>query len=151
VEYGKAQASHRATSSRDRDSDPARFLKPGDKLGEYRLLEPLAQCGMGLVYKAMHLLLKRVVARKVLPPQRLADAQAGARFRRELRDTGRRNHPNIIRAYDARRIKGAASRIGDTARQVCQPFIGCPVPGLRTFEPDPSTCRKMTVPGSKVS
>jgi CheY-like chemotaxis protein len=81
-------------------------LRPGDKLGDYRLVNQLARGGMGVVYEAVHTRLKRVVALKVLPADRLADEQAITRFRREIRATGRLNHPNIVRAYDARKVKG---------------------------------------------
>ena len=53
-------------------------------LGKYQLLEPIGHGGMGTVYKAVHTLLKRTVAVKVLPPDRLRNPQAVSRFRREI-------------------------------------------------------------------
>ena len=72
------------------------------ELGEYRLLERVAQGGMGIVYRAVHTEMERVVAIKVLPRSRTEDDHAIARFRREIRAVARLNHPNIVQAYDAR-------------------------------------------------
>ena len=75
-------------------------------LGEYQLLEELGHGGMGTVYRAVHTKLDRVVALKVLPKGRADDQQAIARFEREMKAIGRLDHPNIVRAYDAREIDG---------------------------------------------
>jgi len=75
-------------------------------LGEYQLLEKLGEGGMGKVYKALHTKLDRMVALKVLPRGRLADGRAVARFEREMKAIGRLDHPNIVRAHDAREIDG---------------------------------------------
>ena len=76
------------------------------RLGDYDLLKKLGQGGMGTVYKARHTRLKRVVALKVLPKNRLQDEVALARFEREMEAVGRLDHPNIIRAMDAREVDG---------------------------------------------
>jgi serine/threonine protein kinase len=76
------------------------------ELGEYELLEKLGQGGMGAVYKARHRRLDKIVAVKVLPPERMADPLALARFDREMKAVGRLDHPNIVRAMDAREIDG---------------------------------------------
>ncbi len=67
----------------------------------YQLKSELGQGGMGAVYKARHTKLKRIVALKVLPKNRLASAEAVARFEREMEAVGRLDHPNIVRATDA--------------------------------------------------
>ena len=74
------------------------------QLGEYRLVEKLGEGGMGVVYKAVHTELDRVVAVKVLPAGRLGDDESMARFHREIKAIGRLDHPHIVRAFDARRI-----------------------------------------------
>jgi formylglycine-generating enzyme required for sulfatase activity len=61
---------------------------------------------MGTVYKALHTKLDRVVALKLLPPERVDDARRLARFEREMKAVGHLNHPNIVQAYDAREIEG---------------------------------------------
>jgi formylglycine-generating enzyme required for sulfatase activity/serine/threonine protein kinase len=76
------------------------------KLGDYELLEQLGAGGMGAVYKARHSGLDRLVALKILPPSRLQDEQATARFRREIRVLGQLRHPNLVLAYDARDVEG---------------------------------------------
>ena len=57
--------------------------------------------GMGTVYKARHQRLKRIVALKLLPPDRTRDKRAVARFEREMEAVGKLEHPNIVRALDA--------------------------------------------------
>ena len=76
-------------------------LQPRSTLGPYTLTEKLGQGGMGTVYKAWHGLLKRIVALKLLPADRLHDPQAVARFYREMEAIGKIDHPHIVRATDA--------------------------------------------------
>ncbi len=84
--------------------DPAPIDLP--QLGEYELLEKLGEGGMGAVYKARHTRLDKLVAVKVLPKNRVADPGAVARFEREMKAVGRVDHPNIVRAMDAREVDG---------------------------------------------
>jgi serine/threonine protein kinase/WD40 repeat protein len=76
-------------------------------LGRYQLLERVGEGGMGTVYKAVHPYLKRVVALKVLRPERLQDPQALVRFHREMEAVGRLDHPHIVRASDADAADGS--------------------------------------------
>jgi len=76
------------------------------QLGEYELLEKLGEGGMGVVYRARQAKLKKIVALKVLTRGRIADAEAVARFEREMEALGAVDHPNIVRAMDAREIEG---------------------------------------------
>jgi len=71
------------------------------EIGPYRLLVKLGAGGMGTVYKALHTKLKRVVAIKVLPTDRIMDTQAVSRFEREMEAVGQLSHPNIVQAHDA--------------------------------------------------
>ena len=68
--------------------------------GKYRLLELLGVGGMGAVYLCEHIFMKRLVALKVLPVEKLADPSALLRFYREARAVAALDHPNIVRAYD---------------------------------------------------
>lgn len=76
------------------------------QIGPYRLLAELGRGGMGAVYKALHTKLDRVVALKVLPPDRVQSADAVARFEREMKAVGKLDHPNIVRASDADEEQG---------------------------------------------
>ncbi|HEX5272204.1 MAG TPA: serine/threonine-protein kinase, partial [Gemmataceae bacterium] len=67
----------------------------------YRVLTLLGAGGMGAVYKAEHLLMKRVVALKVMNRALVGSAGTVDRFRREFRASALLSHPNIVAAYDA--------------------------------------------------
>lgn len=67
---------------------------------KYQILEKLGSGGMGLVYKAKHLLMKRLVAIKLMLPQFAASATALKRFRQEAQAASHLNHPNILKVYD---------------------------------------------------
>jgi len=67
---------------------------------KYRLLELLGAGGMGAVYLCEHTLMKRLVALKVLPTEKLEDPSSLERFHREARAVAALNHPNIVRAHD---------------------------------------------------
>jgi serine/threonine protein kinase len=69
-------------------------------LGKYKLLRHLGKGGMSQVYLAEHMLMKRKVAIKVLPSNRVADSTYLERFRIEARAAAKLDDPNIVRAYD---------------------------------------------------
>lgn len=68
---------------------------------DYKLLSVLGAGGMGTVYKAIHTKLDRIVALKLLPARRIGNAEAVARFEREMKAIGKLDHPAIVRATDA--------------------------------------------------
>lgn len=70
-------------------------------LGNYRVLERLGAGGMGVVFKAEHMRMRRLVAIKVLSLSREEDPQTLARFYSEMRAVAQLQHPNIIGAIDA--------------------------------------------------
>lgn len=76
-------------------------VRVGERLGPYEILERLGEGGMGAVYKARHVHLGKLVALKVLPPERMGHADARARFLAEMKAVGRLNHRNIVLAHDA--------------------------------------------------
>jgi serine/threonine protein kinase len=76
-------------------------------LGSYVLLERLGEGGMGAVFKARNWKLGRVAALKLIRKERLANADAVRRFRREIRAAAQLTHPNIVHAYDADEVDGA--------------------------------------------
>lgn len=72
----------------------------GFLLGKYKLLRHLGKGGMSQVYLAEHVLMKRKVAIKVLPANKVGDATYLERFRIEARAAARLDDPNIVRVYD---------------------------------------------------
>jgi response regulator RpfG family c-di-GMP phosphodiesterase len=70
-------------------------------LGNYRVLSRLGAGGMGVVFKAEHVKLRRVVAMKVLSQPRNQPSQLLRRFYTEMRAIAQLQHPNIVGATDA--------------------------------------------------
>jgi serine/threonine-protein kinase len=70
-------------------------------IGPYVILDRLGEGGMGMVYKARHQHMQRIVALKVIRKERLANPEAVERFYREVRAAAQLAHPNIVMAYDA--------------------------------------------------
>jgi hypothetical protein len=70
----------------------------------YRVLGVIGAGGMGVVYKAVHQHLGRVVALKVIHPHLLARPGLVERFEREARALARLRHPHIALAHDADHI-----------------------------------------------
>jgi tetratricopeptide (TPR) repeat protein len=75
-------------------------LFEGRQVPGYEILGKLGQGGMGVVYKALHLPLKRVVALKMIRPDVRDDAEYLSRFRREAETVARLQHPNIVQIYE---------------------------------------------------
>ncbi len=69
-------------------------------LGQYRMLEEIGRGGMGQVFKAEHVMMKRVVAVKVLPLSK-ANPNTEAAFQREIETLGKLHHENIVGAHDS--------------------------------------------------
>jgi len=72
----------------------------GLELGHYRIVEKIAEGGMGQVYRARDEHLAREVAIKVLPPGTLADEPSRKRFHKEAIALSKLNHPNIATIHD---------------------------------------------------
>src|SRR5215475_9265762 len=70
-------------------------LTTGTRLGNFEILSAIGAGGMGEVYKAVDMRLKRAVALKVLPSALALDVNRMARFEREARLMASLDHPNI--------------------------------------------------------
>jgi len=67
---------------------------------QFEILECLGRGGMGVVYKARQKSLNRLVALKLLAPERVGDPQFSERFAREAQALAALNHPNIVTIHD---------------------------------------------------
>jgi len=85
-----------AADAQSRPADPPAALL---ELPDYQVLEVIGQGAMGIVYKARHRKLQRLVAIKIIFPGRSAD-----RFRREARLISGIRSPHVVAVHDFRSL-----------------------------------------------
>ncbi len=86
---------------------PAQVLKPGTLVaGKYRIVEEIGHGGMGIVYKAEDVKLKRCVALKFLPPHLMDSPELKERFLIEAQAAAALSHPNICVIHEVGEAKG---------------------------------------------
>jgi serine/threonine protein kinase len=119
-EWLPGDTAHTGASARSRPAAPSGSSAPADAprpvgtaapqvhrcVGRFELLELVGRGGMGEVWRAMHVKLRKQVALKLLAAERLDDAGAVARFRREIRLVSELEHPNIVRFENAGEADG---------------------------------------------
>ena len=72
----------------------------GSMVGTYRLTRKLGVGGMGVVYEAIHPIIERKIAIKLIQPEQADNRDAVRRFFDEARALSRSRHPNIVDIYD---------------------------------------------------
>ena len=82
-------------------------LTAGTRLGSYEITALLGKGGMGEVYRARDLKLKREVAIKILPDEFSRDRDRVSRFQREAEVLASLNHSNIAAIYDLQEAAGS--------------------------------------------
>jgi hypothetical protein len=78
----------------------------GKTIGGYQLMERIGRGGMGTVYRAEQISLKRIVALKVLSAKLLSDPVFVEKFVQEARAAGGLTHPNIVQVIDVGSDRG---------------------------------------------
>jgi serine/threonine-protein kinase len=71
-----------------------------ERIGQYRLKQILGFGGMGAVYLAEHVLLRRPCAIKLIRPDQVGDPRTLLRFEREVQATATLTHWNTIEIFD---------------------------------------------------
>src|SRR5215208_2457098 len=73
----------------------------GTNIGSFRIEARIGEGGMGVVYRADDLALKRKVAVKVLAPSLIDRAESRARFQDEIKHSVSIEHPHVVPVYSA--------------------------------------------------
>lgn len=86
----------------------AELLAPNSPrhLSDFRILHEVGRGGMGVVYAAEQLSMRRRVAVKILPLAALIDEKAIARFKNEVTAIATLEHPNIVSVYSIGEERG---------------------------------------------
>jgi WD40 repeat protein/serine/threonine protein kinase len=102
----------------------------------YEVLEPLGRGGMGVVYKARDVRLKRLVALKMIREGAEATPDDRARFRAEAEVVARLRHPNIVQIYEVGEADGGPFLALEFVEggSLAQWLTGQPLPARSTAE-----------------
>ena len=100
VEASQPQFSEAASEKMTSTTQQQVCIKEGETFGRYRVINEIGRGGMGVIYRATDLELKRTVALKMLLSQATDSQEDVERFLREARSMARFSHPNIVTVYD---------------------------------------------------
>jgi len=81
-------------------------IQPGQRVGDYEILDLLENSKEGVTYKVRNVLLQRFEVLRVLPRTLQDDHDAVTRFLREAQVHARMTHPNIVTFYHATQLNG---------------------------------------------
>ena len=84
-------------------------ILPLHVLGRYRLMRKLGEGGMGTVFEAEDLTLKRSVAIKLMRPDLFRDPRSRLRFERETRTLVQAQHPHVVMVYDSGELEDGSA------------------------------------------
>ncbi len=95
----------------------------GTEISQYRLIEKLGEGGMGVVYKAMDVMLDRVVAVKLVSAELADNQELLERFKSEAKVQATLSHPNVATLYSYLVWEGRAVMVmefieGETLQQM---------------------------------
>ena len=102
-QHAEAQTRRQECLGQDKDRRTMKVMAGqiiGETISHYRILERLGAGGMGVVYKAEDIKLKRLVALKFLLPELSRDESATKRFVREAQAVSSLDHPNICTVHE---------------------------------------------------
>src|SRR6266508_1154870 len=102
------------------------LLTSGSMFGRYQIVRHIGSGGMGAVYEATHVEIKKRVALKTLLPTMAANSEARTRFLREAEASVRIDHPHIANVTDVGVANGMPFLVmeflqgGDLARLIAR-------------------------------
>ncbi len=87
-------------------------LAPGSVLaGKYRIEEEIGRGGMGVVYRAVHIIMAKTVAIKVISPLLSTDPKFLEMFKTEARAVASFHHPTVLTVHDFGQADGRYSLV----------------------------------------
>jgi tRNA A-37 threonylcarbamoyl transferase component Bud32 len=106
TEFGVEEEGSEETGTRLRAEPSLSLEEVAARFPQLEILELLGRGGMGVVYKARQKQLNRLIALKILAPDKERNAQFAERFIREAQALALLNHPSIVAVHDFGQVDG---------------------------------------------